>query len=175
MAENVLLIGMMGSGKTTVGEALARRLDRPFHDSDAEVLARTGLSVPELFAARGEPAFRGEEKAVLAMALTSGPPAVIAVAGGAVLDPDSRRRMRQGGVVIWLRGRLDTLAQRVGRGEGRPLLESDPAANLARLYRARRALYASLADGVVEVDHLPASLVAERAARLARHLLGERT
>lgn len=171
MPENLLLIGMMGAGKTTVGRGVAAWLRRPFHDSDEEVLARAGLSVPEIFASRGEPAFRAEEKAVLATALSLHRPAVVAVAGGAVFDPDSRRRMRAAGAIIWLRARPDTLARRVGSGAGRPLLEHDPAGTIARLYAARRPVYAALADGVVEVDSLPPVAVVERVARLGRHLL----
>lgn len=172
MAENILLIGMMGAGKTTLGGPLARRLRRPFHDSDGEILARTGLTVPEIFARRGEAAFRAEERAVLAAALVSQVPSVIAVAGGAVFDPDSRRRIRQGGLVIWLRARPGTLAGRVGEGDGRPLLESDPAAALARLDALRRPVYRQLADEVLDVDGVAPSLVLERAARLAGEYLG---
>lgn len=159
---------MMGAGKTTTGSAVAKILRRPFHDSDAEILARTGMTVPEIFAERGEPAFRAEERAVLAQALSSGVPSVIAVAGGAVFDPDSRRRIRRGGVVIWLRALPATLAARVGAGTGRPLLENDPAGTLARLDSLRRPVYRSLADEAVDVDGVPARLVAERVSRLAR-------
>jgi shikimate kinase len=172
--ENVLLIGMMGAGKTTVGAALSRRMRRPFHDSDAEVFERTGKSVPEIFAARGERAFRAEEKAVLATALFSPVPGVIAVAGGAVFDPDSRRRMREGGAVIWLRARPSTLAARVGEGAGRPLLEQDPEGTIARLDAMRRPLYASLAEGALDVDQVPIGLVVDRVERLAHLLLEEK-
>jgi shikimate kinase len=79
---------------------------------------------------------------------------VVAVAGGAVLDPDNRRRLRQAGTVVWLRARIRTLAERVGAGEGRPLLGKDPAAALTRLYTERRPLYAQVADLVVDVDRL---------------------
>jgi len=90
MGEHVLLVGMMGSGKSTVGRIVADRMRRPFRDSDADVERRTGKSVPAIFAARGEPAYRAEERAVLCAALASLVPSVIAVAGGAVIDPDSR-------------------------------------------------------------------------------------
>lgn len=167
VGEHVLLIGMMGSGKTTVGRTVARLMRRPFHDSDAEIAARTGEPVPEIFASRGEAAFRAEEKAVLARALASGVPSVIAVAGGAVFDPDSRRRIRAGGVVVWLRAGPLTLASRVGSGVGRPLLEHDPAASIARLDAMRRPLYRSLAEVTVEVDMVPAAVVAERVRHVA--------
>lgn len=143
---------MMGSGKTTVGRALARRLRRPHFDSDAQVQERTGMTVPEIFEARGEAAFRAEEAAVLAEAVASPEPAVISVAGGAVLDPANRKVLAEGGTVVWLRATVDTLSRRVGDGRGRPLLADDPRGALARLYEERRPLYEELADVVIDVD-----------------------
>jgi shikimate kinase len=174
MNEHVMLIGMMGAGKTTTGRLVAALLGRSFHDSDEEVLARTGMTVPELFALHGEPAFRAQERAVLASALTSGVPSVIAVAGGAVFDPDSRRRMQHSGVIIWLRATPHTLGRRVGSGVGRPLLDDDPAGTLYRLDALRRPLYQALADDHVDVDGVSRSSVAERVARLARERLAAR-
>lgn len=162
---------MMGAGKTTTGRLVARLMGRPFHDSDEEILARTGHSVPEIFALRGEAAFRAEEKAVLAAAITSGVPSVIAVAGGAVFDPDSRRRARQAGVVVWLRALPSTLANRVGAGHGRPLLDEDPRGTLARLDAMRRPIYQAIADAVVDVNAIAPGVVAERVVRAARERL----
>ncbi len=162
---------MMGSGKTTVGRLVAARLGRRFHDSDEEVLARTGMTIPAIFASRGEAAFRAEERAVLAAATASGPPAVIAVAGGAVLDPDSRRRIRTAGPVVWLRAAPSVLAGRVGSGSGRPLLDRDAAGALQLLDARRRPLYRELADGAVDVDWVTPAVAAERTLRLARRLL----
>lgn len=171
MDDHLLLVGMMGAGKTTIGRLVAKRLRRPFHDSDEEVLRRSGLSVPELFELHGEAAFRAEEKMVLAAALASGVPSVIAVAGGAVFDPESRRRIRDNSATIWLRALPLTLARRVGSGVGRPLLEHDPAGTIWRLDAARRPVYGELASAVVDVDGSRPLETAERVVRLARGLL----
>lgn len=145
---------MMGSGKTTVGRLLARRLGWGYLDSDEQVCRNTGKTVAEIFERRGEAAFRAEERKALAQATSSDRPVVVAVAGGAVLDPENRRRLRQAGTIVWLRARVRTLADRVGEGVGRPLLGKDPAAALTRLYTQRRPLYADLADLVIDVDRL---------------------
>jgi shikimate kinase len=152
--ERILLVGMMGAGKSTVGRELARRLGWRYLDSDEEVERSTGRTVPEIFADSGEAAFRAEESRVLADSLASGPGAVISVAGGAVLDPENRRRLAGAGPVVWLRADVDTLARRVGAGHGRPLLGDDPGRALAALYEQRRPLYEELADVVVDVDRL---------------------
>jgi shikimate kinase len=158
----IFLIGMMGVGKTTVGRLLAERLGRPYLDSDEQVMANTGRTVPEIFASDGEPAFRVEERKALVEAVERGKPSVVSVAGGAVLDPENRVLLRNSGIVVWLRADVDTLAERVGRGEGRPLLGDDPAAALARLYPQRRPLYEELADVVVDVDAVEPEQVVEQ-------------
>jgi shikimate kinase len=164
----LLLIGMMGSGKTTVGRLAAARLGWPYLDSDAEVEAARGKSVAEIFAEEGEPAFRAAESEALVRAL-SVEPAVVSVAGGAVLEAANRERIARAGTVVWLRAEVATLACRVGDGAGRPLLDGDPAAALARLDVARRPLYAALADAVVDVDALrPEQVVTAALAALER-------
>ena len=160
MAEHVFIVGMMGCGKTTVGRLLAARLGWRHLDSDEQVGRDTGQTVPEIFARKGEAAFRGEEAAVLAEATTSDGPVVVAVAGGAVLDADNRRRIRQAGLVVWLRAEVITLAGRVGSGAGRPLLEEGVVA-LERLYAERRSLYEELADLTVDVDAIAPVTVAD--------------
>jgi shikimate kinase len=164
----ILLVGMMGAGKTTVGRALAQRFGWPYLDSDEEVRRRTGRTVPEIFAQDGEPAFRAEEAAVLAVACSSTHPVVVSVAGGAVLDPANREVMKACGLVVWLRASLATLTQRVGDGRTRPLLGDDPGAALARLYPERARLYEELAEVVVDVDDVPTDRVVEQVARALR-------
>ncbi|MDA8284835.1 MAG: shikimate kinase [Actinomycetota bacterium] len=160
--DHVLLIGMMGAGKTTVGHLLAQRLGAAYLDSDAEVRRRTGRTVPEIWHTDGEGAFRSEESRALADAVARPGPTVVSVAGGAVLDPANRDLIRHGGTVVWLRARPDTLAARIGSGDGRPLLEGDPATNLRRLDAERRPLYAQLAAVTVDVDELAPDAVADR-------------
>jgi len=160
VTRRILLVGMMGAGKTTVGRLLAEKLGWDYLDSDEEVQAATGLTVPELFARDGEAAFRDAESAALARACADTEPVVVSVAGGAVLRPDNRSLLRASGRVVWLRARLATLTARVGDGVGRPLLDVDPAGTLAKLYDERRPLYEEVADLTVDVDGLTAPEVA---------------
>jgi shikimate kinase len=153
---------MMGAGKSTVGTMLSARLGWPYVDSDQEVQQRTGQTVPEIFAERGEAAFRAEEARCVAEATTSDGPLIISVAGGAVLDADNRRRIREAGLVVWLRAEMATLARRVGAGEGRPLLGSDPAGALVLLYQQRRRLYEELAQVTIDVDELAPGEIVDR-------------
>lgn len=163
----VLLIGMMGVGKSTIGQLLSRQLQWPHLDSDAEILRTTGLTVPEIWRAQGEAAFRVEEARVLAEATTSSGPAVISCGGGTVLDAGNRRRIKSGGLVVWLVADPATLAARVGTGTGRPLLDDDPAATLARLAAARTPLYAEVAEMTLETDtEAPAQIVTRIVGRL---------
>jgi shikimate kinase len=162
MTPRLLLVGMMGAGKTTVGRLVADRLGWHYRDSDADVAAETGLTVPELFAREGEAAFRAAEARVLAEACADPSPSVVSVAGGAVLDPETRRRIAASGTVVWLRARPQTLAARVGDGAGRPLLDADPAGAMVRLNAVRAPLYAEIADVVIDVDDLDPVAVVER-------------
>ncbi len=170
MTERIFLVGMMGSGKTTVGRALAERLGYPYLDSDEQVEAQTGQTVAEIFASRGEAAFRVHEKEALFEALRGQSPVVVAVAGGAVLDAENRMRLSQDGFVVWLRADVTTLARRARGGDHRPLLENDLEGTIGRLYEQRRPHYAELADLVVDVDRLSVEQVVDVVYRQVRNL-----
>ncbi len=167
MVDRIILVGMMGAGKTTVGRRLAERLGWAYLDSDEQVVATTGRTVPELFAQEGEAAFRTVESHVLTAALTGRDPVVVSAAGGVVLSEANRQLLVRSGTVVWLRADPSVLARRVGKGEGRPLLDDDPATVLAGLDRDRRELYASVAAVTVDVDDLSPRQVVDR-------LLGDR-
>lgn len=162
MVDRIVLVGMMGAGKTTVGRALARHLSWEYSDSDAEVVAATGRTVPELFAEQGEAAFRAEESRVLAEALSGDRPVVVSAAGGVVLSKANRALLSRSGTVVWLRADPQLLIRRVGSGRGRPLLDEDPASNLLRLYEVRRPLYESVAAVTVDVDGRSAAQVVDQ-------------
>jgi shikimate kinase len=165
VADHLLLVGMMGAGKSTVGRVVAARLGRPHIDTDEEVARVAGTSVSAIFSARGEAWFRVEESRVLATVLAGAVPAVISVGGGAVLDPAHRGALRDGGTVVWLRARPETLARRVGTTDDRPLLAAGPggpAAVLARLEAERRPMYEEVAAAVIDVDDLTPDAVVDR-------------
>ncbi|HUZ09549.1 MAG TPA: shikimate kinase [Acidimicrobiales bacterium] len=160
--DRIVLVGMMGAGKTTVGRLLAGRLGWAYADSDDRVQEATGHTVPELFAQHGEAAFRAAESEALRQALRGASPQVVSVAGGAVLAPANRALLRRSGTVVWLRARPETLGARVGDGRGRPLLGDDPSEALTRLDRVRRPLYEQVAHVVVDVDDLQPDSVVDR-------------
>lgn len=158
----------MGSGKTTVGQALAARLGRPFVDTDAEVERAAGATVAEVFAREGEPAFRARERAAVEAAAGSG--AVVALGGGAVAQPGAAARLATTGTIVYLRARPETLLQRVGEGDERPLLRGlDAAGRLERLRAllSERAVHYEQATLILDTDDGTPELLAERlAARL---------
>ena len=165
---HLVLVGMMGAGKTTVGRRAAQRLGWRFVDADAAIERRAGCTVREVFARDGEPAFRDLESAVLADLLAAEEPAVIACGGGAVLREANREAARARAEVVWLRARPETLATRLARQAGtRPLLDGDLPAKVARLVAERRPAYAAAAHHVIDVDELTAEQTVTALAELA--------
>jgi shikimate kinase len=163
---HIVLVGMMGAGKTSIGRRLARRLDRPFVDVDERLEAAAGLSIQEQFDLHGEAAFRAREADELAAVLLSAVPSVVATGGGAVLDARNRGAMRDRATVVWLRAAPDTLLERVGDGAGRPILAGDPHGTLVRLVDQRAAAYAEAAHVTVDVDDLEEDAVLERVVEM---------
>jgi shikimate kinase len=173
---SVVLVGMMGAGKSTIGRRLAARLRRPFVDADAEIeLAHAGMTIPEIFASYGEPYFRDGEARVIARLLDSGP-AVIATGGGAFMREDTRDRIGGKAVSIWLKADADIIMRRVKRRADRPLLQTaDPAATVGRLLEEREPIYrhADLTILSREVPH--EKIVDECIEALHTRLCGEET
>ncbi|HMK99080.1 MAG TPA: shikimate kinase [Acidimicrobiales bacterium] len=168
MPERLVLVGMMGAGKSTVGRLLAERLGRVFVDVDDEIVRLAGGSVADIFDS-GERDFRDLERQCLRGALDADADVVVAAGGGAVLDADNRARMRLAGTVVWLRATPATLSERVGDGSGRPLLENTDEGGLAvlnRLSAERAALYEEVAHAVVDTDGLSTAEVADRVLAL---------
>ena len=138
---SVVLVGMMGAGKSTIGRRLSLRLRLPFLDADTEIEAAAGMSIPDIFEARGEPDFRDGEARVIARLLDSGP-GVIATGGGAFMREETRHRIRDKAVSIWLKADADIIMRRVRRRADRPLLQTaDPEATVGRLIREREPVY----------------------------------
>lgn len=162
-SKQIALVGMMGSGKSTVGALLAERLGRRFYDSDADIEAQTSMTVAEIFAEQGEQAFRDLEEAVVASALLAQGPGVIAVAGGAVMREATRWLLSENSTVIWLRAPVDVLTSRVVEQHlERPMLGSHPGEALQRLSLTRDPVYEALADYTVSTDgREPAAIVDE--------------
>lgn len=151
--QHLVLVGMMGAGKSTVGRVIAERLGRRLVDSDEQIELRAGRTVREIFADDGEPAFRALETDVLHDALAAAEPTVIAAAGGVVLRPENRRLLRESGArVIWLSADPGVLLDRVANGMHRPQLDQDPAGTLQRMWDEREPLYREVADAIVSVD-----------------------
>ena len=154
-AAHVVLIGMMATGKTSVGRIVADALALPLFDSDEQIEARTGRTVREIWREDGEPVFRTLEAEALADALGSGTPSVVAAAGGVVLAEENRKRLADAhATVFWLDAQPATLVERLRAAgdEHRPLLDDDLEGTLERMYRERRPLYQEVADHVVDVD-----------------------
>lgn len=148
----IVLVGMMGAGKTTVGRCLARHLGKDFIDSDDEIQRRTGVSIPHIFEVEGEEGFRRREASVIHDLLQRND-IVLATGGGAVLGAESRVEMRRNGTVIYLKSSVHDLWQRTRHDRNRPLLQTaDPRAKLQQLLEQREPLYSEVADLVVHTS-----------------------
>ncbi|MFQ5347172.1 MAG: shikimate kinase [Rhodothalassiaceae bacterium] len=139
----IVLVGLMGAGKSSIGRRLARRLGVPFVDADAEIEKAAGRSIADIFSELGEDAFRDGERRVIARLLGDEQPKVVATGGGAFLDPETRALIRRCAISVWLDADVEVLARRTARRNTRPLLEGqDHREVLARLYAERAPIYA---------------------------------
>ena len=163
---HLVLVGMMGVGKSTVGRLVAAELDRPLFDSDEMIEQRTGRTVREIWSTDGEDAFRTLETDTLLEALAEPEESVIAAAGGVVLSERNREALTSADAhVVWLLADVDVLLDRVRNGMHRPLLDDDPEGTLRRMHVERAALYQEVADAVVSVDHRSPNDVAKAVLR----------
>lgn len=157
----IVLVGLMGAGKTKIGRRLAARLNLPFFDSDSEIEAAAGESIEEIFRYRGEAVFRDGERRVIARLLAQ-PMHVLATGGGAFMDPATRALIARRGVSVWLRADLEVLLARVARRNNRPLLQQDdPRTVLAGLIERRHPVYGE-ADVIIDSGEGPPELTATR-------------
>ncbi len=165
---HIVLVGMMGVGKSSVGRTLASRLDRRLYDSDEMIERSTGRTVREIWETDGEPFFRALETEALRSALAESEPAVIAAAGGIVLSPENRRRLAtDDACVVWLLAGIDVLLERVDNGMHRPLLDDDPEGGLRSMFEQREHLYREVADAIVSVDRRSLNDVVQAVLRCA--------
>ncbi|WP_152387368.1 shikimate kinase AroK [Azotobacter salinestris] len=158
---NVILVGPMGSGKSTIGRLLAKELRLTFKDSDKEIEQRTGADIPWIFDVEGEKGFREREQAMIGE-LCASDGIVLATGGGAVLRPENRIALRAGGRIVYLHASVAQQLERTSRDRNRPLLRAaDPGRVLSDLMLIRDPLYREIADLVVETDERPPRMVVE--------------
>ena len=164
-SNNIYLVGLPGSGKTTIGRALARRLGKTFIDSDREIEERTGVRIPTIFEIEGQDGFRKRESLVIADCMRTGN-CVMATGGGAVLREENRRVLRANGLVVYLDVSPTILLERTRNDRNRPLLQvDDPYQNLQQLYREREPLYREVAHLVIDGSRLSLQSVVQRIAK----------
>lgn len=164
--DHLVLVGMTGAGKSTVGRIVAERLGRRFVDLDAAIEARAGRTVRDIFAVDGESAFRDLEASTLADVLDAAEPVVVATGGGAVLRPENRAILSSPDRrVVWLMADPDVVLERVRAGMHRPLLDDDPRAALDRMWAERASLYQEVADAIVMIEGRSIAEVVEAVLR----------
>jgi shikimate kinase len=157
----IVLVGLMGAGKSCIGKKLAQHFGMPFVDADREIEQAAGCSISDIFEVHGEQAFRDGERRVIAR-LLGNPPHVLATGGGAFMDPQTRKLIKERSISIWLRAELDQLLKRVGRRNDRPLLKNvDQRAKLAELIDIRYPVYAE-ADLAVDSADGPPEMTLDR-------------
>jgi len=155
---SLVLVGMMGAGKSSIGRKLAQRLAVPFVDADSEIERAADMNISDIFAKHGEPYFRSGEARVIARLLDGGPQ-VLATGGGAFMHPQSREAIRAKGISIWLKAEYDVLLKRIKRRGDRPMLKTDdPAETLRRLMEERDPVYAE-ADVIVHSRDVPHEII----------------
>jgi shikimate kinase len=164
----VLLLGMMGSGKSSVGRALEGRTGWPFVDNDVLVQRATGLSARELLRDQGEAALREAESAALRAGLAIPAPAVVAIAAGTIMRPEDRDVMRDGGLVVWLHASPAVLAERAAGATHRPWLDDDPLGWFTRTIEERAPFYHAVADIEIDTGSTDAAAAAERVLAAVR-------
>lgn len=159
----IVLVGMMGSGKSSVGRRLGARLGLPFVDADAEIEMAAGMTIPEIFAQRGESEFRDGERRVISRILTTRSPLVLATGGGAFMNSETREKIARLGISVWLKAEPEVLMRRVRKRANRPLLQTaDPDATMRRMLAEREPIYA-LADLTLISRDAPHDVVVEDA------------
>ncbi len=159
-------IGMMGSGKTTIGKRVSELLDLPVVDSDAVLIERHGMSISEMFSDHGEDWFRLRERDVIAELAASPIRSVISIGGGAIMNPSTQHVLRDRAFVVLLNASIDTLVVRVGAAYSRPMLQPNPRARLIELTSVRDPVYRAAADAVVDIDGLSIEQTSELVARI---------
>jgi shikimate kinase len=168
---SIVLVGMMGAGKSSIGRRLAARLGIPFSDADAEIERAAGMSVADIFEAHGELSFRSGEARVIARLLENGPQ-VLATGGGSFMNSETRARIHEKGLSVWLKADAEVLLRRVRRRNDRPLLRNDdPAKTLANLLAAREPIYSEANVTVVSRD-VPHEIIVEEIFTLLCSKLG---
>ncbi|MGI9385852.1 MAG: shikimate kinase [Methyloligellaceae bacterium] len=171
--KSIVLVGLMGAGKTSIGRRLAQRLNLPFTDADKEIEVAAGQTISEIFAEHGEAYFRDGEKRVIARLLNNGPQ-VLATGGGAYMNQEIRENIEKSGISVWLRASLETLLERTARRDHRPLLKSgDPKTVMQRLIEERYPVYAK-AHIAIQSRKVPHEVIVEEIAIALRQKLEPR-
>lgn len=151
LTRHIVLVGLMGAGKSSIGRRVASRLGARFLDADREIEIAAGMTIPEIFASHGEPAFREGERRVIAR-IMEGPPLVLATGGGAYMDEATRKLLHERAFTVWMRAELEVLLRRVSKRGNRPLLKNNPRKVLSELIEIRHPIYAEASIAIQSRD-----------------------